>query len=990
MVQGQRLLLSAALFAVLLVPVSSSQGQDAPPKKKPDPAARARSLADRGEWSQAIAEADRVLARDPECASARIARGIAFNGQGNYDAAIEEFDQVTEIKGRKPEVLQHRADAYAHRSASWYHKGEYLEAIDSAYFATLEQGDHALAHCHRANAYIAREEYDKAVRSAGRAIASDKSMAVAYSHRGFALAKKGSFKRALADLDKAIELEPGDAVAYQRRGATYVAQKKLQPAAQDLNKALQLQPNLADALCDRAYLRAVKGERDAAMADLDRAIAARPDLPRAHFYQGQALLDQEQFAAAIRSYDKAIELNEDYAAAWCYRGYAFAAREQHERAVQEFTQAIELQPDLVAAWRGRNKSYRSLGRREESRADLAMVRELTKDSSAKKKEEPQEPPRFQVESAAVEPGKLSDALRAAAEIDRLVAAGYRRHSVTPNPPTTDAQFLRRVYLDITGTIPTYKQTREFLNDKAADKRSLLIDELLNSDGYASHYFNYWADVLRYTDSLNNNVRGDHYRQWIKQSLAENKPWDEMVHEMISAEGLIWENPATGYLQRDANMPLDNMNNTVRIFLGTRIGCAQCHDHPFDRWTQKEFYQMAAFTWGTQTRTGGGDTRYWDDNPSDRLQAEYEEIEQEEEDRRRNYYQFRRLIQANMQIVNDRPGKSIHLPADYAYDNAKPGEKIPPKTLFGDPAAVRSGQAPRKAFADWLTDKDNPRFAKTIANRLWKQAFGVGQIEPVDDMMDETVAENPELMAFLEAEMVRNDFDMKQYLRMIFNSETYQRQASSDEVHEGEEYHFPGPVLRRMSAEQLWDSILTLAVVDPEEFRERPAAVRTDITGVDLTSISAPDLLQAVHDGRSVDGNRWRRERKYRYKGSLLARASELPSPVPAGHFLRMFGQSDRELISASSRTGSVPQVLFMFNGPISHMMLEKNSTMYNNVKRAKTISAGTKVVFRTILSRDPTPEEAELATHEIETYGVPGYGNVIWALVNTREFMFIQ
>lgn len=989
---SRSLLLSAVIVAMLLVSAGSSMAQDGrkqKEKKTPDPAAKARNLADGGQWDQAIAEADKVLARHPENGSARVARGMAFNGKRQYDAAIEEFDQVTEIKGRKPEVLQLRADAYAHRSESYYQKGEYLEAIDSAYFATLEKGNHALAHCNRANAYIAREQYDKAVRSAGRAIKEDESLAEAYSHRGFALAKKGSFKRALADLDKAIELNPNDAVAYQRRGATHVARGKLQPATEDLNKALQLQPNLADALCDRAYLLAVKGNRDAAMADLERALAAQPDLPRAHFFKGQALLDQQRFDAAIRSYDRAIELQEDFASAWCYRGYAFAAKDQHDRAVKEFTQAIELKPDLVAAWRGRNRAYRKLGQREKSRADLAKVKELTGESSGEDKEE-QKPDRFLVESKPVEPGKLYDAQQAAKEIDRLVAASYSKHGITPNPRTTDAQFLRRIYLDITGTIPTYKQTRKFLNDREEDKRARLIDELLNSDGYASHNFNYWADVLRYTDSLNNNVRGDHYRQWIKQSLAENKPWDEMVHEMISAEGLIWDNPATGYLQRDANMPLDNMNNTVRIFLGTRIGCAQCHDHPFDRWTQKEFYQMAAFTWGTSTRTGGGDTRYWEDNPSDRLQAEYEEIEQEEEDRRRNYYQFRRLIQANMQIVNDRPNKSIHLPADYAYDNAKPGDKIPPKTLFGKQAAVRSGQAPRKAFADWLTDKDNPRFAKTIANRLWKQAFGVGQIEPVDDMMDETEAENPELMAFLESEMVKNDFDMKQYQRMIFNSETYQRQASSDEVPEGEVYHFPGPILRRMTAEQLWDSILTLAVVDPEEYRERPADIRTDITGVNLTSISAPDLLDAVHGGRSVDGNRWRRERKYKYKGALLARASELPSPVPASHFLRMFGQSNRELISASSRTGSVPQVLFMFNGPISHMMLEKNSTMYNNVKRAKTISAGTKVVFRTILNRDPSSEEAQLAAHEIETYGVPGYGNVIWALVNTREFMFIQ
>ncbi|WP_299469419.1 DUF1549 domain-containing protein, partial [uncultured Gimesia sp.] len=187
-----------------------------------------------------------------------------------------------------------------------------------------------------------------------------------------------------------------------------------------------------------------------------------------------------------------------------------------------------------------------------------------------KKEEPL-PPRFMVESKPVNPAKLASALSSAEHIDKLVEANYSKYKVTPNPMTTDEQFLRRAYLDITGTIPTYRETRYFLASRHPDKRKRLIDRLLDSDGYASHNFNYWADVFRYTDRLNNNVDGSPYRQWIKQSLAENKPWDKMVQEMITAEGLIWENPATGYLQRDSGMPLDNMNNTVRIFLGTRIG-----------------------------------------------------------------------------------------------------------------------------------------------------------------------------------------------------------------------------------------------------------------------------------------------------------------------------------------------------------------------------------------------------------------------------------
>lgn len=980
----------SVVMLVLCSLASSTSGQAPTPPVVSPQAAQARSYAAAGRWDEALKAADALLKVDAPDPHARVTKGIALNGQARYDEAIEELDQVTEIEGRKPEQLLNRADAYAHLSYSYFQQGKFLQAIDHAYFATLEKGDHALAHNNRANAYIARGQYNKAIRSAGRAIESDGDFAAAYSNRGFAYAKRDRLKQAIEDLDKALQLDPDLAVAYQRRGAVRAMNKQPNEALADLNKALDLQPGMVDALCDRAWLFGLNGDMSRAMTDLNQAVKMQPESVRARIVRGQAFLQQKDFNAALKDLTQAVSLDQSNAAAWCYRAYAYHGQEQFSKAVDDFTKAIELDPEFQLALQGRSQAHRKLGHREQSRADRTRLKEMTDPSS----DEPSaaETAKFAVASVPVDEAKRQDAIRAARRIDDLVSANYSQHGVRANPITTDAQFVRRIYLDVTGTIPTYKQTRAFLNSRDEDKRVQLIDDLLNSDGYASHSFNYWADVLRYTDRISDVVSAEPYRQWIKQSLAENKPWDQMVSELLTAEGLIWENPATGYLQRDANMPLDNMNNTVRIFLGTRIGCAQCHDHPFDRWTQKEFYQMAAFTYGTQTHTGGGDTRFWSDNPNDRLQAEYEEIEQEEEDRRRNSYRFRRLIRANMQIVNDRAEKKITLPADYAYDNAKPGEAIPPRTIFGPPAHLQSDQPPRYAFAEWVTSKENPRFALTIANRLWQRAFGIGQIEPVDDMVDGTVAENPPLMEFLESEMKKNDFDMKQFMRMIFYSKTYQRQAGMEQLDANEPYHFPGPLLRRMTAEQLWDSFLTLAVVDPDEYRERPANVQTDVIGVDLETVSAPDLLQAVHerDATNSGGTRWRREKKYRYKGTLLARASELPSPVPANHFLRMFGQSDRELISASSNTGSVPQVLFMFNGPISHMILEKNSTLYNNVRRTRSISTGVKTVFRTILSRDPDREEMQLAEAEIKQSGIPGYGNVIWALVNTREFLFIQ
>ncbi|MEZ5305192.1 MAG: DUF1549 domain-containing protein [Verrucomicrobiales bacterium] len=180
-----------------------------------------------------------------------------------------------------------------------------------------------------------------------------------------------------------------------------------------------------------------------------------------------------------------------------------------------------------------------------------------------------------------------------AQIDALIEKGYAAQKVTPNPMADDETFVRRVYLDIAGRIPTPDEARAFLGDSAKDKREKLIDSLLESDGYVSHFFNYWADVLRAQTRTNNNaVTGRAYIQWIKDSLRANKPYDQFVRDLVSAEGYAWDNPAISYYMRDYNMPLDNMSNTARIFLGTRLECAQCHNHPFDKWSQMDYYKLA--------------------------------------------------------------------------------------------------------------------------------------------------------------------------------------------------------------------------------------------------------------------------------------------------------------------------------------------------------------------------------------------------------------
>lgn len=613
----------------------------------------------------------------------------------------------------------------------------------------------------------------------------------------------------------------------------------------------------------------------------------------------------------------------------------------------------------------------------------------SKNTKAKKKTEPPPPvPERKIKTAMIDSSTRSKAVASAAKIDAMIEANYKKHNVTPNAAASDEQFIRRIYLDITGTIPTYKQVRLFSINSDPEKRSKIIDTLLSQPGYASNFYNYWSDILRLKDGqLVNNVPGRPYCEWVKESLETNKPYDQFVYEMLTAEGKIWENPAAGYILRDTGMPLDAMNNTVRIFLGTQIGCAQCHDHPFDRWTQKEFYEMAAYTFGTATRRGANDKMFGGGNVINKLREDMKKVDEKFD----GGGKYNRFLQGNLAEVFDNNAK-LALPHDYQYDNGKPKQVVAPKTLFGPAATVKPGESPRVTFAKWLTSPENPRFAKTIANRLWKKAFGIGQIEPIDDIKDESVAENPELMAFLTSEMVRLKFDVKEYLRIVFNTKAYQREATHAEVSLADVYHFPGPVLRRMTAEQVWDSFITLAVFNPVDYQIEPARVEAKILNVDLSKATAEEIFKRDQERNSSELRKSReaRNKDYTYKGLLLVRASELPTPLPPGHFLRQFGQSDREAIEVSSEDGSVPQVLQMFNGPITHMLLEPESLMYKNVTAEKTPEARIDVIFQSVLARKPTSSERQAALGEIKARGDGGYGNVIWALVNTREYLFVQ
>lgn len=427
--------------------------------------------------------------------------------------------------------------------------------------------------------------------------------------------------------------------------------------------------------------------------------------------------------------------------------------------------------------------------------------------------------------------------KAATEIDTLLAAHWKDAGVNGNAPISDEVFVRRVYLDLAGRIPTSAEALAFLQSSTPDKRAALIETLLAQESYVSNFYNIWADILRYKSSFTNtaNVVPAAYRKFIKESVRENKPYDQFVRELLSAKGYAWDNGAVGYYLRDPEMPLDNMALTARVFLGTRIECAQCHNHPFDKWKQTEFYHLAAFTYGNKPISEAfsasrdairarQDAILRDFKAEKAASSDGGKAAEQRQKERLDAMEYRKVVgiikgcvgQLFSPIGLERRGESVlKLPHDFKEDNGKPGDVMKPVTIMGPAADVASGQDSAEVFARWVTSPENPCFTKVIVNRLWKHMLGVALIEPLDELRRDSKPMVPELEEYLEKLMVAQHYDMRAFLAVIANTRAYQTAVSRDEFERDGVYHFTGPVLRRMSAEQIWDSFVALASYEPD-------------------------------------------------------------------------------------------------------------------------------------------------------------------------------
>ena len=578
---------------------------------------------------------------------------------------------------------------------------------------------------------------------------------------------------------------------------------------------------------------------------------------------------------------------------------------------------------------------------------------------------------------------------AALWIDKTVGAALDKNNQKPNSQTDDFVFVRRIFLDVAGRIPTDEEARNFLIDNDPEKRRKLIDQLLLSDGYRSHLFNWMADLLRHRGKLRRS-NFNHYERWLKDQIAQNIRWDEVVYKMLTAEGTLASSGPTGYLLRDPGMPLDNLSNTLNVFLSANISCAQCHDHPLADWTQREFYELAAFF---------GATDVSDRDPrkvGNRLKLPDGSITKQD---------VASAVAQNLARVHTISSQTLKFPDDYAYSDVKPGSQVDPLLFVWDDEelTVKVDESDpsklRQNFAEWLTHKKNPRFAIAIANRLWQRFFGLGVQEPLEDLDDLTKASNPELLQLLGKVMVAADFDLREFQRVILNSKAYQAVSSvTPSSGDAEDYLFPGPVLRRMSAEQAWDSILALVLgssLDDYKVDRSNRVTRYDFPYEQMSPDEVREKVllmkkngylksnQRIVEADFVDGKRPVKMNDY-----FLLRASELSQPAPENHFLRMFGQSSRDLVNDSSVEGSIPQALMLMNGGVQRLLYDRDARLSKMLKSSGDFKSAVQFLFLSFFCRPPTPDEMN-AIEQALAQGMKKE-DLSWALFNSTEFLFVQ
>lgn len=492
-------------------------------------------------------------------------------------------------------------------------------------------------------------------------------------------------------------------------------------------------------------------------------------------------------------------------------------------------------------------------------------------------------------------------------VDKLVFNKLKMLNIPPSDLCTDQEFIRRAYLDIGGILPTSAEVRAFLADSDQAKRARLVDRLLERPEYADFWTLKWADILR-SNRKTLQVKGVHvFQHWLHDHIEKNTPLDRVIRELLTAQGSTFANPAANFY-RVARDPTSLAETTAQLFFGIRMQCAKCHNHPFERWTQDDYYSMAAFFARVKLK-------------KDRLEPG-----------------------AGPQGA----GAAEYIYADRAGEVTQPrtNQSMPPRYMGGSVATVTPGQDRRDALAKWLTSPENPFLARSIVNRIWYHLIGRGIVDPVDDFRDSNPSANDELLAALAREFVSSGFNIKQVIRTIANSRTYQLSAQANDLNKDDAKYFSHAVTRLMTAEQMLDAICQATEV-PEKFADLP----------------------------------------------LGTRATQLPDGEVNHVFLKTFGQPARELACECERENdsNLAQALQLINGAtINDKVRAKDNRLSKLLATKLTEKEIIGELYMATLSRSPVEGELRAALDHVTkgTEKRKAWEDVHWALLNSKEFLF--
>jgi Protein of unknown function (DUF1553)/Protein of unknown function (DUF1549) len=495
-------------------------------------------------------------------------------------------------------------------------------------------------------------------------------------------------------------------------------------------------------------------------------------------------------------------------------------------------------------------------------------------------------------------------------IDRLVNAKLRQMEILPSELTTDEEFLRRVSYDVIGLPPAPEEVRAFLADARPDKRARKIDELLERPEHAEYWALKWGDLLKIRSDLMGDKGTWGLYRWLRDGVAGNRPFDQLVREVVAAEGSCAETPAVNFW-RVFLTPEDASEAAVQVFFGVRLMCAKCHDHPFEKWVQKDYYGMAAF-FSQVGRKGGG--------------------------RAGDVVVFR----------GETPAQARH---------PNTGEVLNPKLLDGPALPVSAQQDARQILAEWMTRKDNPFLARATVNRLWSQLFGRGIIDPVDDIRSSNPPVNAPLLDALARDFVEHDFDVRHMLRTMLNSRTYQLSARVNPFNKDDAQNFSHAVPRRLSAEQLLDTLGQVTGIR-ENFTARYAGAGT---------VALP-------------------------AGGV--RASQLPDRQLTAELLELFGRPKGETTCSCERheEATLTQALHLINGKsVAGRIADPNGRVAKLIQ-TPMISDDQIIeeLYLSVLCRLPQAGERELMQQHFAAGGdrLKAAQDVMWVLLNTKEFLF--